>query len=162
MVKRAEAVERNDDDGQVELARPIAHFVTRSEGDAPSADALDSEVGEAGVHRLDGEVDHGEIKGAIFRACGEKRGSRFAEMNRVGFIEGEDTAGGIAQEDRVVAVAGGDRLEPGGTMTLGAPRLDELAGEPGFAGAGVGAGDEEAGHGCFDRINKIDRIGGAK
>ena len=51
------------------------------------------------------------------------------------------------QEHGVLAVAGGDRLEGGGGVALGAPGAHEPAGEAGLADAGVGAGDEEAGHG---------------
>jgi len=153
VIEHAEAVEGDDDDGEGEVARPVADIVAGGEGDAPAADAFDRERREARAVAGDGAVERGKVDGAIFGAGGDEGGGGFAEVNGVGFVEGEAIAGSFAEEEGVTAVAGGNRLKGGGVMAGGSPGADEPGGEPGFADTGVGAGDEIAAHG--------ERVGGS-
>jgi len=50
------------------------------------------------------------------------------------------------QEFGVLSIAGGDRFERGCVITQRLPGAHKPAGEPGFADARVGSGDEESGH----------------
>jgi len=146
VVQRTEASPRDDDDGQAQIAHPVAHVVTGREGDAPAADAFHGQMRETRAHGFNAFIQCDEIDGTIFGAGGEKRRGGFAEMDGIDFIERQGIAGCRAQEHGVLAVARGDRFQGGGGVALSLPGAHEPAGERGLADAGVGAGDEEAGH----------------
>jgi hypothetical protein len=75
------------------------------------------------------------------------------EVEGIDFVERQRVARSFANEPGVFAVAGGNRLHRRGILALRAPGTDQPAGEPRFADAGIGSGDEKAGH-EMDRINK--------
>ncbi len=65
------------------------------------------------------------------------------EPDGVGFVKGEDLAGGVAEDFDIGALAAADRLEGKGAVAGLAEGSSEERGGEGFADAGVGAGEEE-------------------
>jgi hypothetical protein len=147
VIEGAERGAGNHDNGVTEVAGPGGDVIAGSEGDAPTADAFHGEMGEAFLERGDAAVFGGEIDGAVFGGGGDERSGGGGEVVRVDFVEGERGGGGGLEDFGVGAVAGGEGFEGGGGVALGAPAADEPGSEVGFAHAGIGAGDEEGGHG---------------
>jgi len=146
VIERAELGARNDDDGQPEIARPVADIVIRRQWNAPAAHALDGKVGEPAGKFKDAAVLGWKIDRPIFRAGGDERRGGFAKMNRIDLVQTEDGVRGHTQKLGIPAVTGGNRLQRGGGMSPGAPIPHQPRGEPGLAHARIGAGDEETGH----------------
>jgi len=143
VVERAEGSPRDDDDGNAEVAGPVAHVVAIRKRYAPTSHAFHGKMGEARAQGLDFVIERLEIDGAIFDAGGKKGRGGFAEMERVDLVEGEAGIQRVSEVDSVLAVAGGDGFKRCGVMSQFEPLAHKPAGEVSLADAGVGAGDEE-------------------
>jgi len=121
VIQRAESGTGHDDYGQGEIPRPVPHFIIGGEGDAPASHAFDSQMGEAGLEDANGLVLRCKINRSIFGLGCDQRGRRFPQMHRIDFVECQDIPGSFANEHRILAVTGADRLECGGVTALSAP-----------------------------------------
>jgi len=147
MVEHAKPVVSDHHDRERKLARPVAYFIAGRQRYAPAPDALDRHVGKTAARRHDGTIEFGEIDFAFFRACGDERRRRFQQMNGIDLIEREDIPCSFAEKDGIHAIPTGDGLERRRLVSLLPPGTGEPTGEPSLADAGIGAGDEIAGHG---------------
>jgi len=108
VVQYAKPVQRDDDDGQCKIARPVAHRIIFSQWNEPATDAFHSKMGEPRTHFCNGAIERAEIDIPVLSPCGEQGRGGFTKMDGINFVQGKHAAGGFPDQSGIFTITAGD------------------------------------------------------